>query len=237
MGYQRRYTIEGNPKDHADIIYIKILQSENVGKPLEKSTLRRQAMVTVKSVPEGVQAVFPMLICHSPEAEMNFCAAAFGAVEQARRPGPDGSPIHIALRINDAFLVVQSEFPDIVASRTPIADGSSPVVIFVYVANVDLAVERAVAAGAKILLPAQNQFWGDRTARILDPSGHVWTVASRIEESTEEQRAKRAAGHSGSGAARMSRSPSSAISRETTGAASPAAEPAAAEVDQRFDGD
>jgi PhnB protein len=148
-------------------------------------------MVTVKSIPEGVQAVFPMLVCQSPEAEMNFCAAAFGAVEQVRRPGPDGTPVHIAMRINGAFLVVQSEFPDELASRAPRTDGSSPVVIFVYVADVDQAVDRAVAMGARILLPAQNQFWGDRTARILDPSGHVWTVASRIEETSEEQRTKR----------------------------------------------
>jgi len=148
-------------------------------------------MATVKSIPKGVQAVFPMLVCPSPEAEMNFCAAAFGAVEHVRRPGPDGSPIHIAMRINDAFLVVQSEFPDVVASRAPSPDGSSPVVIFVYVADVDQAVERAVAMGAKVLMPAQNQFWGDRTARIIDPSSHVWTVASRIEETSEEQRTER----------------------------------------------
>jgi PhnB protein len=132
-----------------------------------------------------------MLVCQSPEAEMNFCAAVFGAVEQVRRPGPDGSPIHIAMRINDAFLVAQAEFPDMVASRAPSPDGSSSVVIFAYVVDVDQAVERAVAMGARILIPAQNQFWGDRTARIIDPSGHVWTVASRIEETSEEQRAKR----------------------------------------------
>ena len=148
-------------------------------------------MVTIKSIPEGVQAVFPMLVCQSPEAEMNFCAAAFGAIEEVRRPGPDGSPIHIAMRINGAFLVAQSEFPDFFASRAPVADGSSPVVLFVYVPDVDQALERAVAGGATILIPAQDQFWGDRTARILDPGGHVWTVASRIEETTEEQRAKR----------------------------------------------
>lgn len=148
-------------------------------------------MATVKSIPAGVQAVFPMLVCESPDAEMSFCASAFGAVEQVRRPGPDGSAIHIAMRINEAFLVVQSEFPDVVASRVPRPDGSSPVVIFVYVADVDEAVERAVAKGAKVTMPAQDQFWGDRTARIIDPSGHVWTVASRLEETTEEQRAKR----------------------------------------------
>src|SRR4029450_8746286 len=106
-------------------------------------------MVTVKSIPEGVQAVFPMLVCRSPEVEMDFCASAFGAVEQVRRAGPEGLPIHIAMRISEAFLVVQSEFPDVVASRAPSQDGSSPVVIFVYVADVDQAVERAVAMGAK----------------------------------------------------------------------------------------
>jgi PhnB protein len=148
-------------------------------------------MTTLKSIPDGVQAVFPMLVCPSPEAEMNFCAEVFGAVEQVRRPGPDGSPIHIAMRINGAFLVVQSEFPGVAASRVPKADGSSPVVLFVYVADVDRAVECAAALGATILMPAQDQFWGDRTARILDPSGHVWTVASRIEETTEDQRSKR----------------------------------------------
>lgn len=142
-------------------------------------------------VPEGVQAVFPMLVCRSPEAEMNFCAAAFGAIEEVRRPGPDGKPIHIAMRVSDAFLVVQSESPDVVDSRAPTGDGSPPVVIFVYVPDVDQAVERAVAMGAELLMPVQNQFWGDRTAKILDPSGHVWTVASRIEETTEEQRSAR----------------------------------------------
>lgn len=148
-------------------------------------------MATVDSVPKGVQAVFPMLVCRNPEAEMDFCAAAFGAVEQVRRPGADGSAIHIAMRINEAFVVIQAESLDVVASRAPNPDGSSPVVIFVYVADVDSAVERAVAMGAKVLMPAQDQFWGDRTARILDPSGHVWTVASRIEETSEEQRAAR----------------------------------------------
>jgi PhnB protein len=148
-------------------------------------------MVATKSIPEGVQAVFPMLVCQSPEGEANFCEVAFGAVEQVRRPGPDGTPIHIAMRINGAFLVVQSEFPDVAASRAPKADGSSSVVLFVYVADVDEAVGRAVAMGAKIIIPVQNQFWGDRTARIIDPSGHVWTVASRIEETTEEQRQRR----------------------------------------------
>ena len=147
-------------------------------------------MTQTNSIPDGVNAVFPMLVCKDPSREMEFCRAAFGAIEQVRRPGPDGSAVHIAMRINGAFLVAQAEFPTL-ASRAPALDGSSPVPIFVYVADVDAAVERAASAGATIILPPQDQFWGDRTARIVDPNGHVWTVASRIEETTEEQRAGR----------------------------------------------
>ena len=77
------------------------------------------------------------------------------------------------------------------ASRAPQPDGSSPVVIYVYVEDVDEVIERAVAAGAKILLPVKDQFWGDRTGRIVDPAGHVWTVSTRIEETSSEQRQER----------------------------------------------
>jgi PhnB protein len=66
-----------------------------------------------------------------------------------------------------------------------------PVVIYVYVEDVDKTVERAVEGGAKILFPVQNQFWGDRIGWVMDPSGHVWTIATRIEQTTEEQRQER----------------------------------------------
>jgi PhnB protein len=76
-------------------------------------------------------------------------------------------------------------------SRAPSADGSSPVVLFLYVEDVDNTVERAVTDGAQVLVPLQDQFWGDRIGWILDPAGHVWTLASRIEETTAEQRTQR----------------------------------------------
>jgi len=107
-----------------------------------------------------------------------------------RRPGPDGNTIHAALAVGEALIIVQAEFPQF-ASKAPQKDGSSPVVIFVYVEDVDRAVEMAMAVGGSVLLPAQNQFWGDRSARVMDPSGHVWTVASRIEETSEDQRKQR----------------------------------------------
>jgi PhnB protein len=88
------------------------------------------------------------------------------------------------------MVMIEAEWPGL-ASRAPKPDGSSPVVIYVYVEDVDKTMERAVAGGAKILLPVANQFWGDRIGWVMDPSGHVWTVATRIEETSEGARRDR----------------------------------------------
>jgi len=124
---------------------------------------------------------------------IEFCASTFGAVERVRRPGPDGKVAHALMMIGPAMVMIESEWPTL-TSRAPKPDGSSPVVIFVYVEDVDQTVERAIAGGAKMLIPAQNQFWGDRIAWIMDPSGHVWTIATRIEETTEQERKNRWSG-------------------------------------------
>jgi PhnB protein len=144
----------------------------------------------VKGVPDGASVVIPRLVCPDPAAAIDFCATTFGAVERVRRPGPGGTVAHALLTIGPAMIMIEAEWPTL-TSRVPKLDGSSPVVIFVYVADVDQAVARAVAAGAQVLMPAQNQFWGDRTAWIMDPSGHVWTIATRIEETTEQERQDR----------------------------------------------
>ena len=88
------------------------------------------------------------------------------------------------------MIMIEGEWPTL-ASRAPQPDGSSPVVIYVYVEDVDKVIERAVAGGAKILLPVKDQFWGDRTGRIVDPSGHVWTISSRVEETSSDERKER----------------------------------------------
>jgi PhnB protein len=88
------------------------------------------------------------------------------------------------------MVMIEGEWPTL-DSRAPTVDGSSPLVIYVYVDNVDLVVERPVAAGAKVLVPIEDQFWGDRTDRIMDPSGHVWIISTRIEETSENQRRER----------------------------------------------
>jgi len=147
-------------------------------------------MSKVKPIPEGVPVVMPMLVCRDAAAEIDFCKTAFGAVEMVRRPGPDGTVAHAALTIGGALIMIEGEWPGL-ASQAPRTDGSSPVVIYVYVEDVDAVIERAVAAGARVLLPVKDQFWGDRTGRIVDPSGHVWTVSTRIEETSSTEREER----------------------------------------------
>jgi len=147
-------------------------------------------MSTTKPIPDGASVVMPMLVCRDAGAELEFCKTAFGAAERVRRPGPDGAVAHALVTIGGAMVMIEGEWPTL-SSRAPSVDGSSPVAIYVYVDNVDSVVERAVDAGAKILVPIQDQFWGDRTGRIIDPAGHVWIVSSRIEETTENERRER----------------------------------------------
>ena len=147
---------------------------------------------TVKGIPDGASAVIPRLFCRDPDAEIEFCTSAFGAVELNRRPGEDGRTAHALVTIGPAMVMIESQWPG-VANRPPSPDGSSPVVLYVYVENVDETVSRAEVAGAKTLMAPTDQFWGDRTAWIMDPSGHVWTIAARIEEPTEEERKARLA--------------------------------------------
>jgi PhnB protein len=146
-----------------------------------------------KGIPAGASVVIPRLVCRDPAAAIAFCMHTFDAVERLRRPGPDGKVAHAMLTIGPAMLMIEGEWPTL-ASRAPALDGSSPVILYVYVEDVDRAVERAAAAGAHVLIPATNQFWGDRTAQVMDPSGHVWTIASRIEETSAEERTDRWSG-------------------------------------------
>ena len=121
----------------------------------------------------------PMLICRDAAAEIEFCQRAFGAIELSRRAAQDGSVVHATLKIGPALVMVHDESPHL-ASRAPQPDGSSSVVIYLYCAAVDPVIERSTGAGARVLLPTADQFWGDRVGRIVDPAGHVWNVAAPI---------------------------------------------------------
>ena len=127
--------------------------------------------------------VVPMLICRDGAAEIAFCTRAFGAVELSRRSAEDGSVVHATLRVANALVMVHGEVPTF-ASEAPVADGSSSVVIYLYVEDADRIVKQAVAAGAQLTLPLTDAPWGDRVARIVDPAGHVWNVASQLAPSS-----------------------------------------------------
>ena len=147
----------------------------------------------VKGIPDDSSVVMPRLFCRDVAAEIDFCEKTFGAVERVRRPGPDGTVAHALMTIGPAMIMIEAEWPGL-TSRAPKPDGSSPVAIFVYVEDVDKTVEHAVKGGAKVLVPVENQFWGDRIGWVMDPSdpsGHVWTIATRIEETTEAERKDR----------------------------------------------
>ena len=147
-------------------------------------------MAGVGKLPENTSIVIPRLVCRDPAAEIDFCVRAFEAVELNRRPGPDGSVAHALLTLGGEMVMIEAEWPTL-PGRAPAADGTSPVVIFLYVPDVDRTVDRAVACGGRVLVPLRDQFWGDRTAWLMDPSGHVWTVASRVEQTTAEERTAR----------------------------------------------
>ena len=127
------------------------------------------------------EMIIPMLVCRDAAAEIDFCQRAFGAVELSRREAEDGSVVHATLQIEGSLVMVHDESPHL-ESRAPQPDGSSPVVLYLYGEEVDAVIETAEVAGARVLLPAADQFWGDRVGRILDPSGHVWNIATRIHE-------------------------------------------------------
>jgi PhnB protein len=120
-----------------------------------------------------------MLVCQNASSEIEFCKAAFGAVELSRRAAQDGGVLHAALKVGASMIMVHGEYPTL-ASRAPLMDGSSSVVIYLYLEDVDAVIDRAIGAGARVLLPATNASWGDRVGRIIDPEGHVWNIATHI---------------------------------------------------------
>lgn len=123
-----------------------------------------------------------MLICVDAAAEVEFCGLAFSAKELSRRTGQDGSVVHATLQVGDTLFMVHGEYRHL-ESRAPKLDGSSSVVLYIYVNNVDAVMAQAVGAGATVLLPATDQAWGDRVGRIMDPAGHVWNVAAHVDGS------------------------------------------------------
>ena len=143
-------------------------------------------MPHVKPVPNGMHTVTPHLVCAGAVDAIEFYKQAFNATEVGRMEGPQGKLIHAMIRIGDSSVMLVDEFPEW-RSLGPKSLRGSPVTIHLYVEDVDAFVKRAVAVGAKMTMPLDDMFWGDRYGKLEDPFGHQWSVATHIRDVSPEE--------------------------------------------------
>lgn len=141
---------------------------------------------SVKPIPEGMHTLTPHLVCEGAAEAIEFYKQAFGAVELGRLPGPQGRLVHAMIRIGDSRVMLADAFP-VCGLVGPRALAGSPVTIHLYVEDVDATVARAVAAGARVTMPVEDMFWGDRYGKVRDPFGHEWSFATPVRDVSPEE--------------------------------------------------
>ncbi len=143
-------------------------------------------MADVQPIPEGFHTATPHLVVSDAAAAIEFYQKAFGAEEVSRMPGPEGKIMHAAIRIGDSPVMLNDEFPNM-GTLGPKAIGGSAVTIHLYVKDADAVWDSATNAGAKVVVPIADMFWGDRYGVIEDPFGHRWSIATHTRDLTPEQ--------------------------------------------------
>jgi len=146
----------------------------------------------VKPVPDGYPRLTPYLSVDGASDAIAFYKDVFGAAERFRLDGPDGRVGHAELEIGNSVLMLSDEWPE-GGIRAPGAYGGTPVMLSLYVDDVDATVQRAVDRGATVLRPVEDQFYGDRSGQLTDPWGHRWSVATHVEDVPPDEMARRAA--------------------------------------------
>ena len=148
-------------------------------------------MSNVNPIPDGYHTVTPHIIVKDAAKAIDFYTKAFGATENFRMPGPDGkSVMHAEIKIGNSHVMLAEENPDW-QCKGPTLLGGTPVTIHLYVNDADAAFKKAVDAGAEATMPVDTMFWGDRYGKVTDPFGHVWSVATHIEDVPPEEMGKR----------------------------------------------
>jgi PhnB protein len=145
----------------------------------------------VKPVPDGYHTATPVLIVEDAGRALEFYTKALGGKERMRSAGPGGKVAHAEFQIGDSVFMLADEMPEM-GSRSPKHWGGSPGGVWLYVAEVDAVYARATQAGAVSISAPTDMFWGDRHARIRDPFGHEWSIASHIEDVAPPELEKRA---------------------------------------------
>ncbi|HSD47296.1 MAG TPA: VOC family protein, partial [Pyrinomonadaceae bacterium] len=138
-----------------------------------------------KPIPEGYHSVTPYLTISGATQALEFYKTAFGATELFRMEH-EGKIGHAEIKIGDSPIMLADEHPEM-GNKSPATLGGSPVGIMIYVDDVDRIYNQAIAAGGKEIKPLQDQFYGDRSGTLIDPFGHVWTVATHTEDVTPEE--------------------------------------------------
>jgi len=149
-------------------------------------------MANVKPVPDGYHTLTPYIVVDGAADAIAFYQKAFGAEEIYRMPGPGGKVMHAEIQIGDSRLMLSDAIPEM-GGRSPKSLGGSPASILIYVRDVDAAFARAVGAGATVDMPLMDMFWGDRYGKVKDPFGHLWQLATHVEDVSPEEMGKRAA--------------------------------------------
>jgi PhnB protein len=145
----------------------------------------------VQPIPEGYHTATPYLAVDDAAEALEYYKKAFGAKERGRMEAPDGKIGHAEIQIGDSLVMLSDPFPQ-ASTRTPKELGGTTASVFLYVEDVDAFVQKAVDAGATVAMEVADQFWGDRFGTITDPFGHVWSVATHIEDVPPEEMAERA---------------------------------------------
>jgi PhnB protein len=147
--------------------------------------------MAVKPIPDGYTSVTPYLAVDDAAQAIAYYEKAFGARERGRMEAPGGKIAHAELEIGDSLVMVSDVLPGF-ATRPPNELGGSSASILLYVEDVDGVVKQAVDAGATVATEVADQFWGDRFGTVIDPFGHVWSIATHIEDVPPEEMAERA---------------------------------------------
>jgi len=147
--------------------------------------------MAVQPVPDGYHTVSPYLAVEDAATAIDYYKKAFGATERVRMEAPDGKIGHAELEIGDSIVMLADPFPQ-ASTKPPHELGGTSAGVFLYVEDVDAVVKRAVDAGASVTMEVADQFWGDRFGSIKDPYGHVWSIATHVEDVPPEEMAERA---------------------------------------------
>jgi PhnB protein len=145
----------------------------------------------VKPIRDGYHTVTPYLIIAGAAKALDFYKQAFGAKEVLRMDGPGGKVMHAEIKIGDSHIMLADEAPQ-TGFRSPTTLGGAGVGILLSVPDVDASAKQAIAAGAKVLRPVQNQFYGERAGTFADPFGHTWTLSTHIEDVAPDELRRRA---------------------------------------------